>query len=97
MVTGSKGIRSGTRHKLRKALRAKFRPESMIKGYKAGDKVIISVDPSSMRGMPHARFIGKIGTVQGMKGRAYLVNTYIGKKKKEICITPEHLRGLKGS
>jgi large subunit ribosomal protein L21e len=94
MVTGSKGMRSRTRRKLKKGLRSKFRPESLIKGYKAGDKVIISIDPSSMRGMPHARFIGKAGIIQGMKGNAFAVNTYIGKKKKEIYISPEHLKKI---
>lgn len=92
MVTGSKGMRSKTRSKLKKGLRDKFKPESMIQGFKAGDKVIISIDPSSMKGLPHARYKGNTGIVTGIKGKAFVVNTYIGKKKKEMYVTPEHLR-----
>jgi large subunit ribosomal protein L21e len=92
MVTGSKGMRSGTRRKLKKGLRDKFKPENLIQRFKAGDKVIISINPSSMRGIPHTRFKGKMGTVMGMKGSAFIVNAYIGKKKKEIYVSPEHLK-----
>jgi large subunit ribosomal protein L21e len=92
MVTGSKGMRSRTRSKLKKGLRDKFKPESMIQGFKVGDKVIINIDPSSMKGLPHVRYKGKMGTVAGTKGKAFVVNTYIGKKKKEIYVTPEHLK-----
>jgi len=92
MATSSKGARRRTRSKLKKGLRDKFKPESIIQGFKAGDKVIISIDPSSMKGMPHTRFKGNMGTVAGMRGSALIVNTYIGKKKKEIYVSPEHLK-----
>jgi len=94
MVTGSKGTKSRTRRKLKKNLRDKFKPENMIQEFKAGDKVIISIDPSSVKSTPHIRFKGKIGSIKGRKGRAFVVNAYIGKMKKEIYVGPEHLKKL---
>jgi len=94
MVTRSKGLRSGTRRKMKKALRAKFKPENIIQEFKSGDKVIININPASTKGVPHTRFTGKMGTVKGKKGNAFIINAYIGKKEKEIQVRPEHLKKI---
>ena len=94
MVKASKGLRCGARRKLKKGLRQKFKPETIIQEFKSGDKVIIAINPSSQKGMPHLRFKGKIGTIKGKRGGAYILSVSIGKKSTEIQANPEHFRKL---
>jgi large subunit ribosomal protein L21e len=42
--------------------------------------------------MPHRRYLGKIGTIEGKRGRAYLVGVKIGNMKKQVLSKPEHLK-----
>lgn len=95
MVKPSKGFRHRTRKVLRKNIREKgaIPPLSLLMiEYKPGDKVYIVPNPAIHEGMPHRRYIGKVGTVIGRRGRAYIVEVYLGNKRKEIIIVPEHLR-----
>ena len=94
MVKASKGLRRGTRRKLKKGRRDKFKPETFIQDFKPGDKVIIRINPSSRKAMIHSRYNGKIGTVKCKRGGAFMVNAYLGRKKREIYISPEHLKRL---
>jgi len=94
MVRSSKGLRKRTRHKLKKGLRDKFRPEAFIQEFKAGDKVIININPSSNKGAPNSRFNGKIGTVKAKRRGAFIVESYLGGKKKEIHVKPEHIKKM---
>jgi len=63
--------------------------------YKIGDKVAIRIDPSVHNAMPHRRFHGLTGTIIGKRGRAFEVEVYLGRKRKILYVTPEHLRPLK--
>ena len=94
MVRASKGTRHGSRDKLKKGLREKFKPETYIQGFKPGDKVIIKINQSSRKGMPHPRFKGKIGTVVERQGASYVISVIYGRAKKEIQTRPEHLKLL---
>ena len=95
MVRSSKGTRKGARRLLKKELRAKFKPEMFIKEFKPGDRVIIKIEPSSRKSMIHPRYQGKMGTVEGKRGSAYIVGTRLGGKKKQIQVSPEHLKSDK--
>ncbi len=93
MVRASKGIRHGTRKKLKKGFRERFKPESFIQEFKPEDKVIIKQDASSYR-MPHPVFKGKIGEIKGKRGRAYIIEIRAGNKIKELIVRPEHLKSF---
>ncbi len=93
-MKAARGSRHGTRKKLRKKIREKFKPEDYIRMFREGERVAITIDPSSQKGMPHPRFIGKVGIVAGKRGRAYLVEFRDGGKQKTVIARPEHLRPI---
>ncbi len=95
MVKPSQGFRHKTRKLLRKDVRKRgaVPPLSMLMlDYKVGDKVSIVPNPAIYEGMPHRRYFGKIATVTGRRGRAYVVEMLLGSKKKLLYVMPEHLR-----
>ena len=92
----------GYRYKSRKLLRKKPR-ECGLRGlsrllyeYKPGDRVVIDIDPTFISTAPHRRYQGKVGVVIGVRGRAYIVETYLGDKKKIIITTADHLKPFQG-
>ncbi|MBC7131130.1 50S ribosomal protein L21e [Candidatus Bathyarchaeota archaeon] len=89
----SKGYRSRTRSLLRKKPRerGKMRLSKLLYEYAVGSKVVIKIDPSVQKGMPHKRYHGKIGTVLCKRGRSYVVSVTQGDAVKEIIVRPEHL------
>ncbi len=94
MVKAPKGYRHRTRKLLRKNVRERgaIPPLSMLLiDYKPGDRVHIKINPSIVKGMPHRRFHGKTGIIVGRRGRAYIVEVYLGKKKKTLIVRPEHM------
>ncbi len=94
MSKASKGLRSGTRRKLKGRVRSKFKPEKFLKEFKPGDKVIIKPDPSVQKGLPYHRFKGRMGIVDSKRGSAYLVNVKVGKAEKTVITRTEHLKAL---
>lgn len=67
----------------------------LIEKRKRGEKVAIKIDPSHHKGMPHRRYQGKIGTILERRGRAYVIEIRVGKKKvKKIIARPEHIRSV---
>ncbi len=93
----SKGYRHRTRSLLRKKSRerGKVGLSKILREYELGDRVIIKLDPSIHKGMPHRRFQGKVGIVENRRGQAYVVNVTQGKAVKEIIVRPEHLEPFK--
>ncbi len=93
-MTGPKGFRKKTRSLLSKKPRehGKLGLSRMLHEYKPGDKVVIKIDPSIHKGMPHRRYHGKVGIITDKSGRAYKVNVPQGDAVKEVIIRPEHLR-----
>jgi len=94
----SRGFRRKTRSLMRKKPRerGKLRLSRMLHKYQPGDKVVISIDPSVHKGMPHRRYHGKIGIIKGRRGRAYEVDVTQGDAVKQIIVFPEHLQLHKG-
>ena len=92
----------GFRHKTRSLLtkkpreRGKIGLTKILHEYVAGEKVVVKVDPSVHKGMPHRRFQGKVGIVVRKKGRSYVVNVAQGEAEKEIIVRPEHLEPYSG-
>ena len=94
MVKRSKGLRS----KSRKILRKKPRHRGInsitraLQQFEQGESVNIVIDPTTHKGMPHVRFQGRTGKVEGKQGESYLVGINDGKKHKTLIIRSEHLR-----
>ncbi|MFP3985321.1 MAG: 50S ribosomal protein L21e [Candidatus Bathyarchaeia archaeon] len=89
----SQGYRRKTRSLLRRKAREKGKTglSKLLREYKPGDRVVIKLNPSVHKGMPHRRFHGRIGIIEKSKGRSYIVNVTQGKAVKEIIVRPEHL------
>jgi large subunit ribosomal protein L21e len=94
MAKASRGFRAGTRRKLKRGFREKFTVENRIQEFKPGDKVIINIDSSSQKGMPHYRYQGSAGTIKEKRGRGYVVSVKLGNKPMTITTKPEHLKGV---
>ena len=95
----SKGYRAGTRRLLKKEPRerGKIRLSKLLYEYDPGSQVVIKIDPSVQKGMPHRRYHGKIGTIVNRRGRGYVVSVAQGEAVKEIVVRSEHLEPYEGS
>jgi large subunit ribosomal protein L21e len=93
MVKSSKGFNSRTRGVLTKEVRDKGSPPPThyLRVFEEGEKVIIRLEASEPRGMPHPRYQGKVGTILGLRGRAYEIEFFDGGKKKIVIANPVHL------
>ena len=92
MVQKSKGPRKRTRSLLR--ARGKTPITRYLQEFEVGSKVLIRPDPSSHKGMPFRRFIGRVGVVVEKRGKSYIVKIKDGKKEKSIICRPEHLKAI---
>ena len=97
-MKGSKGYRSGTRRLFKKEPRerGKIRLSKLLYEYQPSNRVVIKIDPSVQKGMPHRRYHGKVGTIIDKRGRSYIVSVTQGDAVKEIIVRPEHLEPYKG-
>jgi large subunit ribosomal protein L21e len=98
-MRGSKGYYTGTRSLLKKPTREKGKPKisKILQEYTPGSQVIIKMDSSVQKSMPHKRFHGKIGTIVNKRGRGYVVSVPQGNSIKQIIVRSEHLEPYKGS
>jgi len=94
----SKGYYTGARRFLTKKPREKGKPKlgKLLIDYEAGSQVIIKMDSSVQKSLPHKRFHGKIGTVLEKRGRGYVVSVADGDAVKKIIVRSEHLEPYKG-
>ena len=98
-MRGSKGYFTGARRILKKAPREKGKPKlgKLLYEYEPGTQVIIRMDSSVQKSLPHKRFHGKIGTVIEKRGRGYVVSVTDGAALKQIIVRSEHIEQYKGS
>ena len=94
MVRRSKGLRSKSRHILRKKPRDRGISSitRALQQFEEGDSVNIVIDSAVHKGMPHIRFHGYTGKIEGKQGSSYVVGINDGNKHKSLVIRPEHLR-----
>ena len=92
MVVKSHGPRRRTREKFRRSKKTPI--NEFLKKFEIGDKVVIDINSSSVKGMPFRRFQGLCGKIIEKRGRAYLVEIKNGKKIKTIISNPEHLKAI---
>ena len=98
-MRGSKGYYTGTRSLLRKPTREKGKPKisKILHEYIIGNQVIIKMDSSVQKSMPHKRFHGKIGLIIEKRGRGYVVSVPQGEATKTIIVRTEHLEPYTGT
>jgi large subunit ribosomal protein L21e len=63
--------------------------------YQPGSQVVVKIDSSVQKGMPHRRYHGRVGTVINKRGRSYVVSVSQGDAVREIIVRPEHLEPYK--
>ena len=63
----------------------------ILSSYNEGDKVVVKIDSSMHKSMPHRRYHGKVGVVSAKRGRSYVIHVTQGDATKEIMVRPEHL------
>src|SRR4030042_3990778 len=95
----SKGYRRGTRSLAKKPTREKGKPNigKLLFVHEIGSQVIIKIDSSVQKSLPHRGFHGKKGKVLDKRGRGYVVSVPQGEAVKEIIVRSEHLEPYKGS
>ena len=94
MVRKAKGVQSKTRSLLKRGVRERTSVNKILEEFKEGSKVIIKIDPSSVKGRPFRRFQGKMGTVIGKRGRSYIIRFKDNNKEKEIITPSRHLKAV---
>ena len=92
----SKGQRQGTRRILRKGRhqRGRISIARIMHEDAEGDRVAIILDGGQQMGMPHRRFQGRTGFIQGRQGKAWVVAVKDGNMQKTVVARPEHLKPL---
>jgi large subunit ribosomal protein L21e len=92
-VRKSKGYRSGTRRLFKKEPRerGKLKLSKLLYEYQPGSRVVVKIDSSVHKGMPHRRYHGRVGTILNKRGRSYVVSVSQGDAVREIIVRPEHL------
>jgi len=88
-------MRRRTRSLLRSS--AKKGLSSLLVDYSANDKVVIKIDPAQVKGMPHRRFNGLVGTVTEVGRRALTIDVNVGNKVKRLVARKEHVVRMEGS
>lgn len=93
-----RGLRADTRSLLSRKPRerGKMRLSTILREYRPGERIVIEINPSIHKGMPHRRYHGKVGDIVGKRGRAYAVNIAEGNVTKKIIVLPEHLKPHSG-
>ncbi|MDE1852459.1 MAG: 50S ribosomal protein L21 [Thaumarchaeota archaeon] len=92
----SHGARRRTRSLLRSSSTKKGLSNLLVE-YSPNDKVVIKIDPAQVKGMPHRRFNGLVGTVTEVGRRAVTVDVNVGHKVKKLVARKEHVVRMEGS
>lgn len=86
----SHGFRRRTRSLL-KASKNKKGLKSLLVEYYPKDRVVVKIDPSQVKGMPHRRFNGLVGIVKEVGRRAVTLDVPVGHKTKTLITRKEHI------
>ena len=86
----SKGYRRKTRSLLTKKENRGL--ISFLHDYKVGEKVVIDINPSQVKGMPHRRYQGLVGTVEEVRRRSLVIKMPVGNKVKKVVARLEHIK-----
>ena len=85
----SHGYRRRTRSLLRSSEKRGL--TSLLREYELNDRVVIKIDPSQVKGMPHRRFNGLVGVVKEVDRRVVTLDVPVGDKVKTLIARKEHI------
>lgn len=91
----SKGYRRRTRTLLKKSNLGGL--SRILREYSVGQKVVIKIDSTQVKGMPHRRFNGLVGVVTEVGARGLRINVPVGDKTKTVVARKEHIAPLEAS
>jgi len=74
-----------------KATKTKKGLSSLLVEYSPKDRVVVKIDPSQVKGMPHRRFNGLVGTVKDVGRRSVTLDVIVGNKTKTLIARKEHI------
>ena len=69
----------------------------MLRDYSIDQKVVIKIDSTQVKGMPHRRFNGLVGTVKEVGTRTLTVSVPVGDKVKTVVARKDHIAPLEAS
>ena len=69
-----------------------LRLEHLLRVYKVGDRVVIDVDSRQVKGMPHRRFQGSVGSVEEVRRRSLVIDVNVGDTVKTVIARLEHVK-----
>ena len=94
MTQRSSGLMSGsTRRMLRHHKPSQNSVKTYIKSFEMGERAAI-VPVGTFRDIPHPRYRGKVATVIGKRGAAYVVEVSAINAKRTLIVRAEHLQKL---
>ena len=93
-MANSKGFRRRTRSLLKKKKNNLGGLSRMLKTYTPNEKVVIKIDGTQVKGMPHRRFNGLVGIVTEVGRRTLTVDVSVGGKVKTVIARKEHVAPL---
>lgn len=85
----SHGYRRRTRSLLRSSEKRGL--TSLLREYEPNERVVIKIDPSQVKGMPHRRFNGLVGVVREVDRRVVTLDVPVGNKVKTLVARKEHI------
>jgi large subunit ribosomal protein L21e len=91
----SRGYRRRTRSLLKK--KETIGLSRVLRDYSANQKVVIKLDASQVKGMPHRRFNGLVGVISEVGRRALTIQVNVGGKVKTVIARKEHVVPLESS
>ena len=91
-----KGRSHGFMHKSRSVMtKDKVRGVSfLLREYAVGDKVLVIIDPSQHKALPHRRYHGKVGTVKTVGRRTVKLAVNLGSKSKTLITRLDHIKAF---
>jgi large subunit ribosomal protein L21e len=69
----------------------------MLRDYSVDQKVVIKIDSTQVKGMPHRRFNGLVGTVREVGLRSLIIDVPVGDKMKTVVARKDHISPLEGA
>jgi large subunit ribosomal protein L21e len=66
----------------------------LMREYNPDQRVVIKIDPTQVKGMPHRRFNGLVGIVRQTGRRAIIIDVTVGDKVKTVIARKEHISPL---
>jgi large subunit ribosomal protein L21e len=66
----------------------------ILREYSPEQKVVIKIDSTQVKGMPHRRFNGLVGVVRESGRRAVTIDVNVGDKVKTVIARKEHIAPL---